>query len=163
VRFAAREGEGGNIGSASQWVQVPDLAEGKLTLSSLFLLTKDEAPGERVAPPPEGGLALRGVQALRRFKREDTLYVQLFAYNPRRDASGATDLSTQAEIWRGDALLGASAPESMVAGGRDQPPVPHTRSIKLTPFAPGDYEVRVVVTDRNANAMASRRVGFAIE
>lgn len=163
VRVAVREDGGGKLGSASQWVQVPDLAAGKLALSSLFLLKKEDGPGETAEAPAGGALSLRGIQALRRFKRGETLYVQHFAYNPGRDASGATNLVTQAEIWRGGVLLASSAPEPTPQGDRDEPPVPHTRSINLAPFGPGDYEVRIVVTDRNATEMTSRRVGFTIE
>jgi hypothetical protein len=153
VRFAAREDGEGKVGSASEWVQVPDLADGKLTLSSLFLLEKDEGDT----------LSLRSAQALRRFKNAQTLYVQVFAYNPGRDATGATDLETQAEIWRGGVLLASSAPQAMEQGDRGAPPALHTQSIKLEPFAPGDYEVRMVVTDRNANVTTSQRVGFSID
>ena len=163
VRVAVREDGGGKLGSASQWVHVPDLAEGKLTLSSLFLLKKEDGPGETAEASAGGAPSLRGAQALRRFKRGETLYVQHFVYNPGRDASGATNLVTQAEIWSGGVLLASSAPESLAQGDRDGPPVPHTRSIKLEPFGPGDYEVRIVVTDRTANAIRSRRVGFTIE
>ncbi len=163
VRFAAREDGEGKVGSASQWVQVPDLTNGKLALSGLFLLEKDEVAREAAASAGDGGLALRGAQAQRRFKRGQTLYVQLFAYNPARDASGATNVVTEAEIWRGSDLLASAAPETMEQGARDAHPVPHTQSIKLEPFGPGDYEVRMVVTDRNANEMRSRRVAFTIE
>ena len=162
VRFAAREDGEGKVGSASQWVQVPDLTDGKLALSSLFLLEKDEVSRE-AAIAADGGLSLRGAQAQRRFKRGQTLYVQLFAYNPARDASGATNLVTEAEIWHGGALLASAAPEAMEQGARGAPPLLHTQSIKLLPFGPGDYEVRMVVTDRNANEMRSRRVGFTVE
>lgn len=164
VRVAVREDGEGKLGSASQWVQVPDLAQGRLTLSSLFLLKEGSGPEERsAATSAGGGLSLRGTQALRRFKRGETLYVQHFAYNPARDATGATNLVTQAEIWRGGVLLASSAPESVAPGDTTGPPVAHTRSIKLAPFGPGDYEVRIVLTDRNANEMTSRRVGFTIE
>ena len=163
VRFAAREDGAGKLGSASQWVQVPDLSDGKLTLSSLFLLEKADAAGEPAKAGGEGDLSLRGAQTLARFKPGQTLYVQLFAYNPGRSASGATSLVTQAEIWRGGVLLASSAPDSMEQGDRGAPPVPHTRSIKLAPFPPGDYEVRIVVTDQIASDMKSRRANFTIE
>jgi hypothetical protein len=153
VRVAAREDGEGRLGTASQWVQVPDLAEGKLTLSSLFLLRKEG----------DGSPSLRDAQALRRFQQGETLYVQHFAYNPGRDASGAASLLTQAEIWRGGVLLASTAPESMPTGERDLAPVAYTTGINLAPFGPGDYEVRIVVTDRNATEMASRRTGFIIE
>jgi VWFA-related protein len=160
VRVAVREDGEGKLGSASQWVQVPDLKEGKLTLSSLFLLEKED-PAQEAGPA--AGVSLRGAQALRRFKRDENLYVQNFAYNPARDASGATNLVTQAEIWRAGVLLASSAPESMAQADGGGTPLLHTRSIKLQPFAPGEYEVRVVVTDQNANQMTSRRVGITIE
>lgn len=163
VRFAVREDGGGKLGSASQWVQVPDLTTGKLMLSSLFLLKEEDRPEVAGAAAPGGAISLRETQAQRRFKRGETLYVQHFAYNPGRDASGATSLVAQAEIWRGGVLLASSAPESMAQADRGGPPVLQTRSVKLEPFAPGDYEVRIVVTDRNANEMTSRGVGFTIE
>jgi hypothetical protein len=163
VRFAAREDGGGRLGSISQWVQIPNLADGKLTLSSVFLLEKEEPKGEAAQGSADGGLSLRGAQVLRRFKNTQTLYVQLFVYNPARDATGSTNLVTQAEIWRAGVRLASAAPETMAQSAPGAPPVAHTQSIKLTPFAPGDYEVRMVVTDRNANATTSGRVGFSID
>jgi len=47
-------------------------------------------------------------------------------------------------------------------GGPKAPPVPHTSRIKLSRFEPGDYELRMTVSDENANAMASRRVAFTV-
>jgi len=41
--------------------------------------------------------------------------------------------------------------------------VPHTTRIKLQRFDPGDYELRVTVTDRNASSMVARQVGFTID
>jgi hypothetical protein len=163
VRFAAREDGGGRSGSVSQWVEVPNLADGKLTLSSLFLLEREEPKGEAAQGSADGGLSLRAAQARRRFKNTQTLYVQLFAYNPARDAAGAANLVTQAEIWRAGVRLASSAPEPMEQGARGAPPVPHTQSIKLAPFEPGDYEVRMVVMDRNTNATTSGRLAFSID
>jgi hypothetical protein len=163
VRFAVRHDGGGEIGSASQWVEVPDLGDGKLTLSSLFLLKKEQAPKQATPDLAGEALALRSAQARRRFKSAESLYAQVFVYNPGRDAAGASNLVTQAEIWREGVRLAATAEEAMDPGDRGAPPIPHTRSIKLAPFGPGEYEIRLVVTDRNANAMASRRVSFTIE
>ncbi len=153
VRFAAREDGEEKVGSASEWVQVPDLADGKLTLSSLFLLERDEGDT----------LSLRSAQALRRFKNTQTLYVQVFAYNPGRDAAGTTDLVTQAEIWRAGVHLASSTPQAMEQADRGAPPALHTQSIKLEPFAPGDYEIRMVVTDRRADLTTSQQVSFTID
>jgi VWFA-related protein len=160
VRLAAREDTTGRLGSASQWVEVPDLGPARLTLSSVFLLKESETSA---APSnPEAGLVLQNAQAVRRYRRSESLYAQLYAYNPKRDATGATDLVSQAEILRAGVSMGTAAPEPMAPAEPDRPPVPHTTRIKLQRFEPGNYELRVTVTDRKAVAMVSRRVGFTV-
>ena len=161
VRLAVREDAVGLLGSAWQRVEIPDLAPGRLTLSSLFLLEENrsnQAPQDPAEPPD-----LRSAQALRHFHRGDNLYAQVYAYNPKRDASGAANLVSQAEILRGGVTLGTAAPEPIEQGAPQGPPLPHTTRIKLQRFEPGDYELRLTVTDRNANAMMTRRVAFSID
>jgi VWFA-related protein len=159
VRLGVRDDATGLLGSAWQRLEVPDLASGRLTLSSLFLLREGAAP-ESAAP--DAGPALNSVQALPRFGREENLYLQLYAYNPKRDAVGAIALVSQAEVLRDGVVLGAAAPEPMAEA---EPPgtVPHVSRIKLQRFEPGDYELRVTVTDRNASAMATRVAPFTVE
>ena len=73
------------------------------------------------------------------------------------------NLVSQAEILRGGVTLGTAAPEPIEQGEPQGPPLPHTTRIKLQRFEPGDYELRLTVTDRNANAMTARRVTFSID
>ena len=160
VRLAAREDGTGVLGSAWRRIEVPDLAAGRLALSSLFLLT--DAPPSGAPASPDGAPALVSVQNRARFAREQSLYVQLYAYNPRRDESGGIDLVSQAEVLRDGSVLGTAAPEPM-AEGEPRGPVAHVSRIRLQRFAPGDYELRVTVTDRHAGAMVSRTVSFTVE
>jgi hypothetical protein len=160
VRLAAREDATGLLGSAWQRVEIPDLAPGRLALSSLFLLKESGTSGTPASP--EAAPALLTAQGLRRFLRTESLYVQLYAYNPKRDASGATSLVAQAEVLRGGAVLGTAAPEPLEPT-ENRDPIAHTSRIKLQRFDPGDYELRVTVTDRNASAIATRSVAFTIE
>ena len=160
VRLAAREEATGLLGSAWQRVEIPVLAPDRLTLSSLFLLERDAAAGEA---RPGAPLVLRNAQALRRFARAEGLHAQFYAYNPKRDPSGAADLVSQAQVLRGGVLLGTAAPEPVEPGAPEGPPAPHTTRIKLLRFEPGDYELRVTVTDRKANATTTRRVGFTVD
>jgi VWFA-related protein len=158
VRLAAREDATGMLGSAWQRLEIPDLAPGRLALGSLFLMREaaDAAAGAE-APP-----ALQSAQALRRFRRTEGLYVQLYAYNPKRDASGAIDLSAQSEILRDGSVLGTAAPEAMTEG-EPRGPVLHVSRIRLSSLEPGGYELRVTVTDRAAGVLASRSVSFTVE
>ncbi|HSD28148.1 MAG TPA: VWA domain-containing protein [Vicinamibacteria bacterium] len=160
VRLAAREDATGLLGSVWRRVEVPDLAPGRLALSSLFLLREGVPPATPAAP--DAGPVLNTVQALPRFSRTESLYLQLQAYNPKRDASGAIDLVAQAEVLRGGVVVGTAAPEPMVEG---EPPgtVPHVSRIRLQRFEPGEYELRVTVNDRNASTLATRVAAFTIE
>ncbi|HVO10024.1 MAG TPA: VWA domain-containing protein [Vicinamibacteria bacterium] len=151
-------GAAGALGEASQRVEVPDLAPGRLTLSSLFLL---KAGAGTEAAGPGGDLVLS--QAVRRFRRDESLFVQLYAYNAKRDSSGATSLVSQAEVLRGGAVLAKAAPEPVVTGEGDGTPVPHVSRIGLGSFEPGEYELQVTVTDRNANEAATRQVEFTVD
>jgi hypothetical protein len=157
VRLAAREDATGVLGSAWRRVEVPDLPGRGLVLSSLFLLKDDGAP----AAARTGEPALHSVQDQPRFSRADSLYLQLYAYNAKRDAGGAPDLVAQAQVMRGGLALATAAPEPMEGGTSG--PVLHASRIRLQRLEPGDYELRVTVTDRAANAIASRAAPFTVE
>ncbi|HEX9188857.1 MAG TPA: VWA domain-containing protein [Vicinamibacteria bacterium] len=160
VRLAAREDATGMLGSAWRRIEVPDLASGRLAVSSLFLLK--DAPASGAPASADGAPALQSVQGRPRFGRTERLYVQLYAYNPKRDDSGGIDLVAQAEVLRDGSVLGTAAPEPMAEGDAGGP-VPHVSRIGLQAFEPGSYELRVTVTDRRAGALASRTVPFAVE
>jgi VWFA-related protein len=174
VRLAAREDATGLLGSAWKKIEVPDLVPGRLVVSSLFLMKDEPArggaavPGPSDASAPGGAMApdnapsLRSVQGRRQFARGESLYVQLYAYNARRDASGALALAAQAEVLRGGVSLGTAVPEPMEAPSHVGP-VGHLSRIPLRSFQPGEYELRVTVMDRNAHAMATRGVAFTVE
>jgi VWFA-related protein len=160
VRFAAREDATGILGSTWKRLDVPDVASGRLALSSLFLLKDGGTP--LAATSPGAATVLSSVQALPHFRRTESLYVQLCAYNPKRDAAGGIDLVAQSEVLREGVVLATAAPQAM-AEGEPRGTVPHTARIGLQQFEPGDYELRVTVTDRNASTMTSRAVAFTVE
>ena len=76
---------------------------------------------------------------------------------------GAADLVVQAQILRGGVLLGSAAPEPIAPSGPPGPPLPHTTRIKLDRFEPGEYELRMTVTDRIGGALVARQLAFQIE
>jgi hypothetical protein len=158
VRLAAREESTGRLGSASEWVEVPDLSGGKLALSSLFLGAGTPAPdgGDGQAGPP------REMQALKRFRTSDTLFYQLFIYNAARDAAGAADAVLQAQLWAGPRLV-ASSPAAAAVIGAEDAPVPPTSRVSREGLAAGSYELRVTVSDRRSGQNQLRRASFLVE
>jgi hypothetical protein len=148
VSLAVREEGTGKAGNATQWVEIPDLAAGKPTISSLFLMKDD-------------GGALTPMQARRVYARDESLHLEFFVYNLAR--ASQTPRVTRTEIWRDGRLLAMSPaqPIDPARGGGAQ--VAYTRKIKLSPFDPGEYEVRIVLTDPQADTSTSQRAGFRIE
>jgi VWFA-related protein len=144
VAVAARDEASAKIGTAEQWVEIPDLGAGKLTLSGLFFMKEGSS-----------------VQAARVYRRQESLDVQFFVYAPAGAAVGA--LVSRTELWRDAVLLAASRPEGVLARDDAGKPRLHTRKFKLAAFEPGSYEVRIVVTQEGSGAETSGRAAFKVE
>jgi VWFA-related protein len=158
VRLAVREEGTGRLGSASEWIEVPDLAGGKLALSSVMLGAQAAA-----ADPDNPAEGPREVQAVKRFRPSDTLYFQLFIYNAARDAAGAGDVLLQAQLWGGPRMVASSPAVPVALAAEADAPTPHGSRFPLAGLAPGSYELRVTVSDRRAGQNQLRRVSFLVE
>ncbi len=146
VRMAAREGTRSLLGSASAYVDIPDVEAGELTLSSVFLLA-DTGPG---------ATDLTDVQVDRRFRRGQGLHYVVYAYG-LPPSGGAT---LQAQVWQGARLVGV-APKHDLAAAPGEPAARWSERIALDSFAPGDYVLRVVVTARDERVL--KQVTFRVE
>ena len=159
VRVAARDDTTGSIGSAAQWIDIPDLSSKKLTLSSLLLsghitnsVHDKKAGGEQV---------LFSVD--HRFARESTLSFFTIVYNAA--TAGAPRLDAQIEIQRGGGQRVVLSPvlPVVVEPNADLARIPYGANVGLKTLAPGRYILKVTVTDRNANATATNQVIFNVE
>jgi hypothetical protein len=100
---------------------------------------------------------------LRRFRRSETLFFQLYVYNPKRDDAGHGDVVLQAQVRSATRLVAATQALPAALASRDGAPLPETNGIPLESLEPGSYELRVVVVDRKAGATVDRRLDFAVE
>ncbi len=181
VRFVVRQDGVRQIGSASSWIEIPNLEKKQLTLSSIFF----PPPGEDLNPvaasqaqngtvaakAKDDSVARHPALVYRRFKRNGTFDFMLFAYNARLNEKGAADIAVQTQIYFGGKLVlatplknflqsGDSASNQALLGSEG---LPYLARVSLTDFAPGNYELRLVVVDRNAKASAKRIVTFTVE
>lgn len=187
VRFVARDDNNklkGQIGSASSWIEVPDLEKKLLTLSSIFFPAGGEDLSLATAVPPQNGnstgkakddsVARHPALVYRRFKRSGSFDFMVFAYNVKRNDKGATDLAVQTQIYAGDKLLLAtplknfanSVKQPQVSGGDiplDPERLPYMARLSLSSFEPGTYELRLLVIDRSAKTSAKRVINFTVE
>jgi len=157
VRVAARDDKTGSVGSAAQWIDIPDLSSKKLTLSSLLLgghisNTVQDNKGDDVQFSVD-----------HRFARESTLTFFTIIYNAA--AASAPKLDAQIEIQRGGGQRVVASPvlPVVVEANADLARIPYGANVGLKTLAPGRYVLKVTVTDRNANASATNQVIFDVE
>jgi VWFA-related protein len=161
ARVAVREEGSARMGSASKWVEVPDIGKKQLTLSGLLL-----SPGKE----DRNDLQIGGVDyipqpssATRRFKKGGAIDFMAFAYNAKVEKNLA-DLVVQSQIFSGSKLVYASPIAKMaVPESADLQRIPYAARISLEEFNPGAYELRLMVIDRLTKNTAFRRVYFTVE
>jgi len=165
ARVAVREDKSGLLGSASQWVQVPDRGRQALALSSIFVMAEGETtPGV----PPAGARGSvtfdrpRRAEVRRRFPRGGHLDYLLQVYDRKKAGAAVSEVLMEKELLFGNALLTKSAPSPLAGDSPDGARAEGGR-LRLDTLAPGDYELRIVATDRAARASASRSLRFTIE
>lgn len=183
VRVAARDEKSGLVGSAQQWIEVPDLTGKKLTLSSLLVGAQVIDKGEKKEGAPAGGAngaaAGSGTGAAtaatgsgpqmqfsvdKRFSRSSRLSFWIFIYNAARAANSQPDVTAQVQVFRGaQAIVTTPQRKLQTEGMNDLARIPYGGEFPLSSLAPGRYTLQVTVTDRAANASATQRSFFEIE
>jgi VWFA-related protein len=170
VRTAARDEKSGWVGSAHQWIEIPDLTNKRLTLSSLLIGGQViEKTGQKQGTDAAAGNA-GGPQVQfsvdKRFKRSAKLSFWIFIYNAARGAGGSAqpDLTAQVQVFRGSqAIVTTPARKLQTEGMSDLARIPYGGEFPLGSLAPGRYMLQVTVTDKLGNATAMRHAFFDIE
>ncbi len=161
-RAVIRDAETGRMGSAGQFIQVPDLSKNRLALSGLVLGLFDAAPDQPPTKPEETGADARDdvqpTPGVRRFSRDSAIDYGAAVYNPTLDQkTGKPQLTMQLEIYREGKVLHQLEPKPIAPGEAVSPKrLDCGGRLKLTGFPPGDYVMRLVVTDQLAKQKYSR-------
>jgi hypothetical protein len=143
VRVAIRDTASGKLGSAREFVEVPDLKKGRLAASGVLVF--NASPRHDADAP--------GLAELRRFRREDSLSYACQIFNAK---------SPQAEvrIVRDGAQVSA-APAEVVAN--DGGTATARGVIPLSALTPGYYVLQVVASeDQGKSVAASQWIDFEI-
>ncbi|MGH9940106.1 MAG: VWA domain-containing protein [Blastocatellia bacterium] len=161
ARIAIREDGSARMGSASKWVEVPDIGKKQLTLSGALLsagiedLNDLQLANNVYIPQPSS--------ATRRFKKDSAVDFMVFAYNAKVEKNTA-DLVIQSQVFSGSKLVYASPISKMtIPESADLQRIPYAARISLEDFSPGPYELRLMVIDRLTKATTFRRVYFTVE
>jgi hypothetical protein len=167
-RIALRDQSSARIGSAGQFIQVPNLANGHMTLSGLVLLK--DLPATTAGADPSSQNAREAISAgpaLRQFHQGDKVLFAYSVYNAQQnDTTHLPQLTTQTRVFRDGKLLFTGAPSNIDAAQADPKRVPSVGRVQLGPeFEPGQYVLQVVVTDqltKEKQSIATQWIDFEI-
>lgn len=153
-RAILRDDASGQTGAAGQFIQVPDLNRKQLALSGLVLTT----PAAGAAPNETGPAgASAGIESatpyVRQFPRSGWVQYGAAIYNATTDRkTGQPAVTVQAEIYSdGKRIHQLPARQLSLAQGVDPKRFDYIGRLKLNGFPPGDYLLRLIVTDSLAN------------
>ncbi|HYO91629.1 MAG TPA: VWA domain-containing protein [Pyrinomonadaceae bacterium] len=166
VRTAARDEKSGLVGSAQQWIEIPDLSNKKLTLSSL--LVGAAAAGEtgtgNAAAAASGSTPEVQFSVDKRFSRSSKLSFWIFIYNAARGSNSQPDVTAQVQVFRGaEAIVTTPQRKLQTAGMDDLARIPYGGGFPLGALQPGRYILQVTITDKVANTSATQRAFFDVE
>jgi VWFA-related protein len=156
-RVAARDEKSGNVGSAMQWIVIPDLSRNQLTLSSLLLGGQVIEVGANKSNNPQVQLSVD-----HHFARSSALGYWIFVYNAKRDAGGNPQLTVQTHVLRDGQPVLSSPQRKLNTGGPDPQRIPFGEELALKTLAPGHYDLKVVITDSVAGTTASQLADFIV-
>ncbi len=172
MRVVLRDATSELVGSASQFIDVPDIGKGKLALSGIVLRSEVKQAAAPAGPDhPEGEQAAeadsQGTPAVRIFKPGTAITYGYQILNAQADSAKLPELEVQtrlfrdgAEVYKGKpaplSFTGQDDPKRLIGGGRMQ------LGGKITP---GDYVLQVIVTDKLAKEkfrVATQSMDFEI-
>jgi VWFA-related protein len=172
LRIAVRDAATGRVGSANQFIEVPDVLKNRLTLSGIVVHESDVNSAVANSPRNPGVLAAGnndasfepvGSPALRRFHQNSVLEYDYVIYNASlRD--GQPQLKTRISIARADEhVLDGEEKSFDVAGQADLKRLNAGGRVLLGErLPPGEYVLKIIVTDQVTKKTATQFISFEI-
>jgi len=164
MRIGARDGSSGKMGTAHQWIEIPNLASHKLVMSSLIA-------GERTAQARTSTTAAQNapdrapLRVDHRFHRNSFLRFLVYVYNATRaPADAQPDVAIQIQILRDQQPVVTTPLKKISTEGVAQlDQLPYAADISLEGLTAGQYVLQVTTIDRVAKSSAQQAMRFEIE
>ena len=156
LRVAIRDINSEKVGSASQFIEIPDIKKERINISGIVLenLTRQQWEAGSVTSIQNVDLTTNPMTdtSLRRFKRGTILRYGYEVYNSKLDSSKQPNLTAQIRIFRdGQLLLEGKKTPIDVSGQTDLQRIKSVGAFSLGSEMPaGDYILQIVITDNLA-------------
>src|SRR5262249_47131878 len=139
-----RDSANEKIGSATQFIEVPDLAKGRLALSSIVLSAEQSSAAKAEEEP-------NWSPAVRIFKSGTAIIYAYQIMNARLGGDRKVQLQVQTRLFREGQQVYTGSPIPLTGDrAQDLKHLVGTGRIELAKAAPGHYALQVIVTDRLA-------------
>ncbi|HVQ39390.1 MAG TPA: VWA domain-containing protein [Pyrinomonadaceae bacterium] len=177
LRTALRDVPSERVGSASQFIEVPDLKKNRLALSGLVVkglpaqVFEKEGSGAAQTEETDDSVGQTDPNlsaAVRQFKQGLVVIYGAFIYNAQLDkAAGRPQLQTQVRVFRdGQQVFSGKEITYDASGQTDLKRLPLAGAIQLgSTMAPGEYVIQIIVTDalaKDKHRLASQWIDFEI-
>ncbi|MBA3513940.1 MAG: hypothetical protein H0T77_06165 [Pyrinomonadaceae bacterium] len=164
VRIAVRDEKSGGTGSAHGWIEIPDLSEGKLTLSSVMIGRHTPAPTPNTSGNGQPTSELIDLSIDRQYQRNSVLRFLFFVYNAARaTADSHPDVAAQVQILRDNQPVITTALKKIPTAGVDLDRLPYAADLSLADLPAGQYVLQVTAVDRISKTSASQQNRFSIQ
>jgi hypothetical protein len=163
LRVALRDSGSARVGSANQFIEIPNLKKGFLTLSGILLenlspkqFEEMQTQGRPAAKVAENSDVPRSSPqndtSMRRFKRGTVLRYGFEIYNAKAENGQKPQLTTKVRVFRDGELVFEGNPAPVDLAGQSYLQKIHwVGALSLgTAMKPGDYVMQIIVTDNLA-------------
>ena len=174
LRLAMRDVASDRIGSASQFIQVPDLKKDRLALSGLIVTGRSllgaakEPNGSLSSTEEEQAVAVDSGPAVRRFRQGATIDYGFIIYNAKVDkATGHPHLQTQVRLFRDQQpIFIGRLSDFYPTQTADPKRISAAGQLRFgKEIVPGEYVLQIVVTDmvaKDRNRTATQWTDFEV-
>ena len=171
VQVSVQDKETGKVGSAYQFLEIPEIKKNALALSNIFMITSVDDlvwMSSDVTKDIAGGVFFPMYQgearspALRTYMSGDNLHTLVMLYNADEKAIARSEIEIQTILYKdGKEWLRNEPIPIAVAGEKNPDGIPIVQKLTIRPdMPPGDYMLQLAVTDKKNS---KRQEGNAIQ
>lgn len=153
LRVALYDHGSNKVGSANQFIEVPNLKKDRLTLSGVVLenIPLEEWKRRSEGKPESGGSNPMIDTSLRQFKRGTVLNYGLSAFNTKPGSVSGGNLQFSVRLFRDGQLIFEGKPQTVPATEAAAKSATMSGSLVLgNVMTPGDYVMQITVSDKLA-------------
>lgn len=167
LRMAVRDTKSGKIGSASQFIEVPNLKNDKLALSGVIVQNMTVAQLKAASGGQGAPNSPLFDTATRAFKRGTILIYNYAIYNAKSIPGKGVQVNTYARLFRDGKIVFESTPQPVnTAGQADLAHIEDRGVLTIgNDLAPGDYVLQIVTIDglaKEKNQIAAQSIDFEV-